>query len=57
MVQKSSVFLKDEHNIDAEQFFSDANSKRIFNLDESGFPLGGTNGKLKVITELGAKNI
>lgn len=50
-------FLLEEHNIVAEQFLCKNNSARIFNLDESGFPLAGTNGQLKVLTKRGAKNV
>ena len=50
-------FLRDEHQIDVHEFLNDNNGDRIFNLDESGFPLAGTNGKLKVITARGAKNV
>ena len=39
-----------EHGIDAEHFLTQENANRVFNLDESGFPLGGSN-KLKVIDE------
>ena len=35
----------------------EANAHRIFNMDESGFPLQGTNSKLKVVAETGSKNI
>ena len=52
-----STFLINEHNIDPKNFFCDENTDRIYNLDESGFPLAGTNGKLKVITTKGTKNI
>ena len=51
------TFLREEHQIDAEEFFSNTNASRIFNLDESGFPLAGTTGKLKIITARGAKNV
>jgi hypothetical protein len=51
------TFLKDEHDIDAKTFLTEENASRIFNLDESGFPLAGTNGKLKIITTKGAKNV
>ena len=50
-------FLQDQHKIDAASFFCEANAQRVFNLDESGFPLAGTNGKLKIITARGAKNV
>ena len=50
-------FLKEEHQIDAHDFLQEKNADRIFNLDESGFPLAGTNGKLKIITARGAKNV
>lgn len=49
--------LSDEHGIVAEDFLQISNAKRIFNLDESGFPLQGTNSKLKVIGEKGSKNV
>ena len=35
-------FLKSEHGIEAETFFTVENASRVFNLDESGFPLQGT---------------
>ena len=50
-------FLEEEHGINAVEFLSPANASRIFNVDESGFPLSGTNGKLKIITAKGAKNV
>ena len=50
-------FLEEEHNIEVKEFFTEANGNRIYKLDESGFPLGGTNGKLKVLTEMGTKNV
>ena len=50
-------FLREEHEIVAREFLCEENSHRVFNLDESGFPLAGTNGKLKVITERGTKNV
>ena len=50
-------FLKTEHNLDAKEFLSERNGDRIFNADESGFPLAGTNGKLKIITEKGARTV
>ena len=50
-------FLKEEHYIDAQDFLCEENAGRIYNLDESGFPLQGTNSKLKVIGERGAKNV
>ena len=34
-------FLRKEHNLDAETFLSESNAHRIFNLDETGFPLAG----------------
>ena len=46
-------FLAKEHNLNANEFLATENSSRIFNLDESGFPLQGTNGKLKVIAGKG----
>ena len=51
-----SDFLKEEHNIDAKTFLTPENSHRIFNIDETGFPLCG-NSKLKIIAEKGAKNV
>ena len=50
-------FLEEEHGINAVEFLSPANASHIFNVDESGFPLSGTNGKLKIITAKGAKNV
>ena len=50
-------FMIKEHNIQAQAFFTQENSSRIFNCDESGFPLAGTAGKLKVITQRGAKSV
>lgn len=54
---KLEIFLKDEHNLDIKEFLSLENADRIFNLDESGFPLQGTNGKLKVVTAKGTKTV
>ena len=50
-------FLLEEHNIVASDFLQPVNASCIFNLDESGFPLAGTNSKLKIITNKGAKNV
>ena len=50
-------YLEQEHKIDAKTFFVEENSKRIFNIDESGFPLQGTNHRLKVVAMKGAKNV
>ena len=50
-------FLKDEHDLDINEFLTPGNASRVFNLDESGFPLAGTNGKLKIIAGKGVKNI
>ena len=50
-------FLLEEHEIVATDFLSEVNADRIYNLDESGFPLQGTNGKLKIITERGSKSV
>ena len=49
------AFLLEEFNLVASDFLSEVNGERIFNLDESGFPLQGTNGKLKIIAARGAK--
>lgn len=49
-------FLLEEHHIVAKDFFVPENSARVFNLDETGFPLSGTN-KLKVVSEKGTKNV
>ena len=49
--------METEHTINAKEFLSDENKSRIFNLDESGFPLAGTNGKLKIISARGVKNV
>ena len=35
------TFLQLEHNLDANDLFSASNAERIFNADESGFPLQG----------------
>ena len=51
------TFLKEEHSINAVEFFSEENRKRVFNIDESGFPLQGTAGKCKIIAERGTKNV
>lgn len=48
-------FLLEEHNLVASEFLSEENADRIYNLDESGFPLQGTNGRMKIITEKGSK--
>ena len=50
-------FLLDEHGISASQFLVEGNGHRVFNLDESGFPLQGTNGKLKIIAERGSRSV
>ena len=50
------AFLLSEHKIDAEDFLSEHNAHRVFNLDESGFPLQG-NSRLKVIAGRGTKNV
>ena len=50
-------YLDEEHNIDAKEFFVPGNAQRVFNLDESGFPLQGTNQRLQVIGVKGSKNI
>ena len=49
-------FLLSEHGIQAKEFLTTENSNRVFNLDESGFPLGAT-GKLRVMAEKGSKNV
>lgn len=49
-------FLLEEHGIVARDFLVEENNGRIFNLDETGFPLCGSN-KLKVISERGSKNV
>jgi len=49
-------FMDSEHGIKVEEFFTEKNAERIYNLDESGFPLQGTNGKLKIIAKRGTKN-
>ena len=50
------IFFFTEHRIIAKDFFIGDNGDRIFNLDESGFPLAGGN-KLKIVAEKGAKNV
>ena len=49
-------FLLKEHKIVAADFFTPGNGDRIGNLDEVGFPLQGTNSKLKVVGQKGSKN-
>ena len=49
-------FLCEEHDIQASEFLVRENSHRVFNLDETGFPLSSTN-KLKVISEKEVKNV
>ena len=51
------AYLAAHHNISASEFFTDENRDRIYNCDETGFPLQGTNGKLKIIAGKGAKNV
>lgn len=51
------IFLREEHSIVASEFFTDENRNRVFNIDESGFPLHGTAGKCKIIAERGSKNV
>ena len=48
-------FLLEEHNLVATEFLSEENKERIYNLDENGFPLQGTAGKMKIITGRGTK--
>ena len=48
-------FLRDEHKIDANEFLQANNGDRIYNLDESDFPLAGMNGNLKIVTNKGVK--
>ena len=50
-------FLQKEHGIDAATFCTPENGSRILNLDESGFPLAGTNGRLQVFAARGTKNV
>ena len=57
LFEKLRIFLQEEHNIDAKEFLSESNSTRIFNLDESGFPLQGTNGRMKDMPVKGAKSV
>ena len=45
-------FLLTEHGIEAKEFFVAENSNRVFNLDETGFPLAEAN-KLKIVSERG----
>ena len=58
--QTLQTFMKEEMNIDAESFFSNPdNASRVYNLDESGFPLAGTGAgaRLKVLSEVGVKSV
>ena len=50
-------FLRDEHGIDVEDLLNIENAGRVFNMDESGFPLEGSANKMKVITQKGVKNV
>ena len=50
-------FMEKEHGIQAKTFLCAENASRIFNCDETGFPLAGTTGKLKVVAERGAKSV
>lgn len=50
-------YLLENFNLVASEFLSEENCERIFNLDESGFPLQGTAGKLKIIAGRGTKCI
>ena len=52
-----AIYLKDEQGLDAKEFLSQNNGDRIFNIDESGFPLQGTAGKCQIITDKGSKNV
>ena len=52
-----STYLMQEHGIDADTFFAEENAARIFNFDESGFPLAGTVGQQKVVSIRGVKNV
>ena len=54
--EKLELFLLYEHNHIASEFITPGDANRIFNLNESGFPLGGKNG-MKLITEKGNKNV
>ena len=51
------TYLKDEYNLNAKTFLTEVNADRIFYLDESGFPLQGTNGRMKIIAEKGARSV
>ena len=51
------TYLFSEHSLDATEFLSEENASRIFNLDESGFALQGTNSRLKVVALKGCKNV
>ena len=48
-------YIYDNFKLVASEFLTPENSERIFNLDESGFPLQGTAGKMKIITGRGTK--
>ena len=50
--------LKTEYNLEASNFLSPENSKRVFNCDETGFALQGTSGKMsKILASKGCKNV
>ena len=55
-ILKPTCRLQEEHNIVASEFLTPTNGHRIFNLDESGFPLAGKN-DMKIVSEKGKKNI
>ena len=51
-------FLEREHGIDAKEFCTEINGARIYNMDEKGFALQGSSGKLnKIVAERGSKNV
>ena len=49
-------FLQSEHDINVSTFLTPANGNRIFNLDESAFPLIESINNLKIITSKTTKN-
>ena len=55
--QGLKTYLRTEHALDVLEFLSENNGEHIFNIDESGFPLHGTNGKMKIIAEKGSRYV
>ena len=50
-------FLTNEYHVTAADLLKLENANRVYNCDESGFPLHGTKHQLKIITKKGIKNV